>query len=286
MRAIRALAAGAVSAGDAAALVQLMRSREETTIAEAFRTARLSEAARAALLTPFLRGITLEPGLGTSSAFLRFVLRSFADGPAALPADGMQAIPTQLAEGLDVRTRSGVKAVGPGSVTLEDGSSVDASAVVVATAGLLDDAPARLERRLLRLLRGAPFPGRRVLARARRSRRPRQQPLRAERGRPELRPGRMALVSATVLGGGPVDLDALTGQLRGWFGRTVARCDAPLDRRGPPRAAPLPGRVRGGRVSALADGLYACGDHREHPSLNGALRSGRRAADAVLADLA
>ena len=34
----------------------------------------------------------------------------------------------------------------------------------------------------------------------------------------------------------------------------------------------------------LASGLYACGDHREHPSLNGALASGRRAAEAVLAD--
>jgi predicted NAD/FAD-dependent oxidoreductase len=34
----------------------------------------------------------------------------------------------------------------------------------------------------------------------------------------------------------------------------------------------------------LAEGLYACGDHREHPSLNGALASGRRAAEAVLAD--
>jgi predicted NAD/FAD-dependent oxidoreductase len=31
--------------------------------------------------------------------------------------------------------------------------------------------------------------------------------------------------------------------------------------------------------------LYVCGDHRDNASINGALESGRRAADAVLADL-
>jgi predicted NAD/FAD-dependent oxidoreductase len=34
----------------------------------------------------------------------------------------------------------------------------------------------------------------------------------------------------------------------------------------------------------LEAGLYACGDHLETPSINGALRSGRRAAEALLAD--
>jgi predicted NAD/FAD-dependent oxidoreductase len=34
-----------------------------------------------------------------------------------------------------------------------------------------------------------------------------------------------------------------------------------------------------------ATGVYACGDYLETPSINGAMRSGRRAAEAVLADL-
>jgi predicted NAD/FAD-dependent oxidoreductase len=93
-------------------------------------------------------------------------------------------------------------------------------------------------------------------------------------------------VSATVLGGGPVDLEAVTAQLRGWFGGTVARWThlATVEvRHALPRypvGAPAAASPR------LAPGLYACGDHREHPSLNGALHSGRRAADAVVADLA
>ena len=35
----------------------------------------------------------------------------------------------------------------------------------------------------------------------------------------------------------------------------------------------------------LGERLYACGDHLATPSLNGALRSGRLAAEALLADL-
>ncbi len=35
----------------------------------------------------------------------------------------------------------------------------------------------------------------------------------------------------------------------------------------------------------LADGLFVCGDYRETASIQGAMRSGRRAAEAVLADL-
>ncbi len=286
VRAIRALAAGVVSAGDAAAVVQLMRSREETTIAEAFRTARLSDAARAALLTPFLRGITLDPELRTSSAFLRFVLRSFADGPAALPAEGMQAIPAQLAEGLDVRTGVRVKAVGPGSVTLEDGSSVDASAVVVATAGLLDDAPDGWNDVSCVYFAAprSPVDGPwLVLGEA-------DGPVNnlcvPSEAAPSYAPDGMALVSATVLGGGPVDLEAVTGQLRGWFGRAVARwthLSTVEVRQALPRC---PVGFTAAVSPRLANGLYACGDHREHPSLNGALRSGRRAADAVIADLA
>jgi hypothetical protein len=37
--------------------------------------------------------------------------------------------------------------------------------------------------------------------------------------------------------------------------------------------------------SRLRDGLYLCGDHTDHRSINGALASGRRAGEAVLGDL-
>jgi hypothetical protein len=47
-------------------------------------------------------------------------------------------------------------------------------------------------------------------------------------------------------------------------------------------AAPPP--YGGARRVRLLDGLYVCGDHRDAPGLPGALASGRRAAEALLAD--
>jgi hypothetical protein len=49
-------------------------------------------------------------------------------------------------------------------------------------------------------------------------------------------------------------------------------------------AAPAPLNTR--REVRLGDGRYLAGDHRDTPSIQGALVSGRRAAQALLADLA
>ena len=91
----------------------------------------------------------------------------------------------------------------------------------------------------------------------------------------------------TILGSGEPDLDAIGHQLRGWFGSGGGGVAPPADVPDSPSAARLSGRrLRRSSRRGSQPGLYACGDHREHPSLNGALASGRRAAEAVLADAA
>lgn len=286
LRGLRTLAGGVVSVRDGAAVLKLLRGRrEEVTALEALRDAGLSRHAVEAFFAPFLRGVFLEPRLATSSRFLDFVLDAFASAPAALPARGMGAITEQLAERLDVRTGTTVAAVGPRVVSLENGEQLRADAVVVATAGLVDepehgwngvacsyfDAPE------------APLPGPWLA-------------LNGEGGpvnnlcvpsevAPSYAPPGRALVSVSTLGAGEVDIDAVRQQLRGWFGSAVDGWRH-LRTYGIPRA--LPAYPVGGldeHAVRLADGLYACGDHREHPSLNGALASGRRAAEAVLRDL-
>ncbi len=93
-------------------------------------------------------------------------------------------------------------------------------------------------------------------------------------------------MSVTTLGEAEPDPDEVDAQLRGWFGASVGRWSR-LTTVSVPHALPRwPVGVEPVREPRLANGLYACGDHREHPSLNGALASGRRAAEAVLADLA
>lgn len=285
VRGLRSLAGGVVGVRDGAAVLRLLRgSGNETTAAEALRRAGVSRATAERFFAPFLRGIFLEERLTTSSRFLEFVLRAFSGGPAALPADGMGAIATQLSEGIEIRKGAGAATVGPHAVSLESGEQLHARAVVVATAGIVDeaehgwngvtcvyyDAPA------------APIPGRWLA-------------INGEGGPinnfcvpsevvPGYAPAGRALVSLTILGAAEPDLVAVTRQLRGWFGPVVAEWRHLRSYR-IPRALPVypVGGFRG-QPPRLAPGLYACGDHREHPSLNGALASGRRAAEAVIAD--
>jgi glycine/D-amino acid oxidase-like deaminating enzyme len=286
VRAIRGLADSVLRPRDVVAGLGLLRDGKETTIAEALERAHLSETARSAFLVPFLRGITLDPELTTSSRFLSFVLRTFAGGPGALPARGMRAIPEQLAEGLDVRVGTAVAAVGPGTVSLADGGQVGADAVVVATAGLLDDAMWGWQGVCCTSFAAPspPLPGPwLVLAGADDG--PVNNLCVPTEVAPSYGPPGRSLVSVTTLGEAEPDPDAVDAQLRGWFGASVDRWSR-LRTVSVPHALPRwPAGVAPAREPRLANGLYACGDHREHPSLNGALASGRRVADAVLADL-
>jgi hypothetical protein len=285
VRSLRALAGGVVGVRDGAAVLRLLRGGgDETTAVEALRRSGVSRATAETFFAPFLRGIFLEERLTTSSRFLDFVLQSFAAGPAALPAQGMGAIAGQLGEGLDIRRGSAVATVGPNAVSLESGEQLRAQAVVVATSGILDeprhgwngvtcvyyDAPS------------APVPGPWLVLNGEGG--PVNNLCVPSETAPGYAPPGRSLVSVSVLGSGEPDLDAIGRQLRGWFGRVVSEWRHLRTYR-IPRA--LPAYPVGGfepQPARLAAGLYACGDHREHPSLNGALRSGRLAAEAVLAD--
>lgn len=242
---------------------------------------------------PFFGGVFLERGLATSSRWLRYLFRMFAVGDATLPSAGMGAVPAQLAARLPagaVRTGARVEAVSATRATLSTGEPVGASAVVVAV-----DGP---EAHGLLGLEPPPMRGVVTLHYAA-DRDPVGEPillLNAEPGgvvndvavvsavAPGYAPAGAALVSVTVLGAGPVDEGAVRAELARWFGeeprrwrllRTL-RLPAALPAFQPPTTPVRPARVR--------PGLYVAGDHVATPSLAGALESGRRAAEAVLAD--
>lgn len=85
---------------------------------------------------PFLGGVFLDPQLETSSRMLEFVFRMFAAGDISLPADGMAAIPRQLAESLprgSIRFNQSVEAVEQGKIYLTGGESLEPAVIVVAT---------------------------------------------------------------------------------------------------------------------------------------------------------
>jgi phytoene dehydrogenase-like protein len=207
------------------------------------------------------------------------------EGRAALPAGGIGVVARQLAEGVDVRTQAIVTAVGPGVVHLRDGERLSGPAVVVATAGLVDEAAdgwAGLGCIYFEAPE-APLPGAWLVLGDEEG--PIATLCAVTEAAPGYAPAGRTLVAVGV-GGGEPDRDAVAEQLERWFGPGTGEWRH-LRTYVIPYA--LPTRPAGAgleRPARLAPGLYACGDHRERPSLVGALASGRRAAEAILLDLA
>jgi phytoene dehydrogenase-like protein len=250
---------------------------------------------------PLLAGIQLDDSLSTSSRMFEFVVKMLATGDNALPAAGIQAIPDQLAAALTpgrIRYGTTVVAVDAGGVWLEDGELVRGSRVVVATDGptasrLVPDIEAPASNGVGCLYFAAERP-------------PLDEPILVLNGEgegivnnlcvpsvvaPSYAPAGVSLISVSVLHG-PAETEALEAavrdQLRSWFGRRVdtwrllRRYDIPHAQ---PRQHP-PALAVPQRPVMLDDGILCCGDHRDNASINGALASGARAADALAADLA
>ena len=95
-----------------------------------------SEAIITNFFTPFFSGIFLENKLETSSRMFEFVYKMFGEGNAALPKDGIQAIPKQLFEKLKSTTfifNTKVKSVENGSFKLESGEAIKSNFTIIAT---------------------------------------------------------------------------------------------------------------------------------------------------------
>jgi len=255
-----------------------------------------------AFLRPFFGGIFLDRDLATSSRMMEFVFRMFSLGEAALPARGMSAIPSQIAASLphgSVRTDAAVRAVSPDQVELESGERVVARAVVVAVEGpeaarLVPGLPSPRSCSTVCLYYDAPEPPVRgpLLVLDGDGQGPVNHLCVPSQVSPSYAPPGRALVSLSLVGdpGWPdADLDASARRQMGdWFGSQVAswtllriyRIHHALPAQPPGWLDPPERPVR------TASGLFVCGDHRDQGSLQGAMVSGRRAAEAVLAKIA
>lgn len=285
----------------------------DTSTARWLADAGLSPAIVARVIGPLLAGVLLDPELATSARQARFVFRTLAAADTAVPAAGMGAVPAQLASRLPVgtvRLYTPVRSVAPRSVALGDGSTVGAAAVVVATSGpvaagllpgtVVDPGSRRVgcvwyAAAVAPRLAGRARPGaeRAILLDGERSG-PVNNAVVMSAINPACAPAGQGLVAASVLDGpvlgtGDEELDAaVRAQLQGWFSGGVARWRTlRVDRidHAQPRQPPGTFTTAPRRPVRTDTGVYVCGDHRDNGSIQGALLSGRRAAEAVLADL-
>lgn len=263
----------------------------ETTTMNALRQAGLSDVIINRFFRPFLGGIFLEPELVTSSRMFEFVFRMFSTGNAVVPALGMEEIPKQIAAGLpasSIRLNARAIEVTPGHVRLDNGETLRARSIIVATEG-----PAAA-----RLLGEPPVSGQSVTCMYFSApEAPIALPMLVLNGdgigpinnmcvpsavSPAYAPNGQSLISVTSLT--DTNETAVLDQAESWFGSQVTawrhlrtyRIAYALPRQAAPALAVPERDVRRG------PGLYVCGDHMDNASINGAMVSGRRAAQAVI----
>lgn len=249
---------------------------------------------------PFLSGVFLETELSTPCWIFELVWAAFCRGVTALPRGGMGAIAQQLAATLPpgtIRLNQAVQQIQGSSVVLESGEPCKADVLVVAT----DDATAarlRGEDRPIAPARGsvtiyfdasaAPQRGPWLIVNGDGDGLLRTVCVLSEAAPSYAPPGR-ALISVTATE--QIDLhgdisQAVRGHLQSWFGSQVNEWRHLRTDRIQRALPPLDALSSGNRTTSprLAAGLYLCGDYRESGTLDGALRSGRRAAEAILDD--
>lgn len=248
------------------------------------------------VVTGFLNGVLLEDEGRTSNAFSLLLARKFLKGTPSLPAQGMQQLPEQLAARLHVPVEldTPVEQVAGGRVRTAEGETIEADLVVVATD------PVTAEQ-----LTGRPSPPGKgvtthwyamdepptdlkmiVLDQCDRESGPVVNSSVISNVAPSYAPVGRHLVHASSLlrpGHEPVsDTEVLThlGQMygtdtSGW--ELVRRDDIPYAL--PEQPAPFTNR----QALEVESGLILAGDHVDTGSVQGAMVSGRRAADGWLA---
>ena len=237
------------------------------------------------LVRPFLAGVFGEEELTTSSRYGELVVRSFVRGTPSLPADGMRAIPEQLAAALpDGTVRLGER--------VDDVDALDGRAVVLATdpaaAARLTGLPEPRMHALTTFYHVAPVaPTRTRLLHVDGHRRgPVVNTAVLTNVAPSYATGRH-LVSSTVLGwhDEPEMEHRVRQHLSLVYGADTRRWEHVRTYALPRAVVAAPAPLHVDANVRLGGRRYVAGDHRDTPSIQGALLSGRRAAEAVLQDL-
>ncbi len=116
-------------------IAQIFKQPEQSTL-KYLKDWNFSSKIISSFFKPFISGVFLEDKLSTSSRMFEFVMKMFGEGYAALPEEGMEAIPKQLAEKLakdTIALNSEVVKIGAQKVDLRNGETLEGKIILVAT---------------------------------------------------------------------------------------------------------------------------------------------------------
>jgi glycine/D-amino acid oxidase-like deaminating enzyme len=287
-------ALGALSLRNGYGPVRALTAKDVTT-RQALEDWRVDDELVDTVLRRFLAGVFLERELTTSSRFFHLVWRCFVRGTPSVPALGMQEIPDQLAAGLppgSVELGTGVASVTASTVSTVDGREVSSRlGVIVAgdprsAAALVPGVELPLMRSVTTLYHRAPVaPSAEPMLRLDADDDLVLSSVLMSLAAPAYAPTGSHLVSTSVLGADHGDdlEPRVRERLSALYGKSTGRWEH-LRSYAIPDALPAmlpPFELR--RPVRTGAGIFVCGDHRDTSSIQGAMVSGRRAAEAVLA---
>lgn len=264
-----------------------------------------SEAFIREFFVPFFGGIFMESELETSKRHFDFVFKMMSHGTTCLPNGGMHMIPRQLAEGLPperIILQCRVNGVAEGKVRLTTGEILTPKTIVIATdpltAGHLcpEIPPVRMTHSTCLYFAAPSAPiSDPVLVLNGTGKGPVNNLCVPSNVAPGYAPGEEALVSLTCIGlfSDLLALErAVRDQMADWFGASTSQwrhLKTGVIHNALPQAYPGTNQARP-QSPMISEGLtrkgiYVCGDHRDTASINGAISSGKRAAQAVMQHL-
>jgi len=278
----------------AAQPLEELLSGEEGSTSDYWKHLGFSTRIQEQFLGPFFRGIYLAEESEVSARMFRFIFSMFGQGRALLPDGGIGAVPAQLASSLlpdTLRLKQPVAKVEAESVQLESGETLTADHVILAAGD-----PSRFgfgegvsdwhaTTCLYFDAASAPVQGPWLILNGSGSGQINQVAVPSQVAA-DIAPEGRECISVSINGDPQADDDTLTQQvmteLTRWFGPEVStwrhlhtcRIRKALPAFG---TGSLPGP--GYRHE---QGVWICGDTEQHPSLQGAMNSGRQVADALL----
>ena len=277
---------------------QIFERNEITTLAYLSKEG-FSKTMMQQFFTPFMTGIFLEDQLQTSSRMFEFVFKMFSEGNTSLPAGGMGMITKQLGENLspfELVLNEKVIGIKDGKVLTQSGHIYQAKSVLIATD--LPNIPSAFKRvnigrhsvlNIYFTTDKAPF----------------MKPLIALNSKPDKTFNSIAIMNAIAPNYAPEGksllsisvvrpyqeifepglTDAILNELSFWY--PEATTWQHLKTYAIDYALPNDDTVvntRGYEAFKLKSDVFICGDHLLNGSINAALKAGRMAAEAIIAN--
>ena len=271
-----------------------VQAREDVSSLVALQSIGIDAALLERVLRPFLAGVFLEEELATSRRFMDLVLRSFLRGTPSLPAAGMGAIPAQLHDALpDGAVELGARVDSVSATRVAAGSRmIEASAVIVAAdprgaCGLLPALPAAPMNGVTTWYHVAPAgtvlrDGQALLTVDGDRRGPVLNTVALTNAVPSYAPDGRVLVSSSTLGTDSTDEAQVRAHLTTLYGIGTRDWELVASYAIPDALPSMRSPLDPHPPLRIVDGIVVAGDACQTASIQGAMVSGRRAANAVL----